>query len=56
MKKADKSATVKRNFLELVSGLSEVEILNLNEMRNVRGGEGEGQGGEPGIILPPIKP
>jgi len=56
MKRADKSSTtVKRNFLELISVLSEGEILNLHEMRCVRGGDGEGAGGEL-IIIPPTKP
>jgi len=55
MKRADKSsATVKRNFLELISVLSEGEILNLHEMRCVRGGVGEGGGDI--IIIPPKPP
>jgi len=52
MKRANKSAMLKRNYYELVSELSAGEILNLQEMRCVRGGN---DGGEPIIIIPPIK-
>jgi len=53
MKRASKSAMAKRNYYELVSELSAGEILNLQEMRCVRGGDDEGGGGEPIIIIPP---
>jgi len=52
MKRASKSAMAKRNYYELVSELSAGEILNLQEMRCVRGGN---DGGEPIIIIPPLK-
>ncbi len=42
----------KRNFDELISKLSENEILNIKAMSCVRGGDGEAGGGEP-IIIPP---
>ena len=44
----------KRNLEELISKLSENEILNPDAMSCVRGGDGEGAGGEP-IIIPPIQ-
>ena len=52
MKKADKSAMTERNFEELISKLSENAILDLHTMRCVRGGDGEGDGGEVIIIIP----
>jgi|WetSurMetagenome_2_1015567.scaffolds.fasta_scaffold1303874_1 hypothetical protein len=52
MKSADKSANASRNFDMLISKLSENEILNLGEMSNVRGGDGEDNGGELIIIIP----
>jgi len=53
MEKTDKSAMAKRNFDELISRLSDNEVLDLHAMRCVRGGDGEGNGGEPIIIIPP---
>jgi len=52
MKKADKSAKVIRNLDHLLSELSDDEILNLQALSYVRGGEGEG-GGDIIIIPPP---
>jgi hypothetical protein len=46
MKTADKSAETKRNFDQLISKFSEYEILNPQAMSHVKGGEGEGDGGE----------
>jgi len=43
----------KRNFDEVISKLTENEILNPDAMRCVRGGDGEGNGGGDGIIIPP---
>ena len=43
----------KRNLEELISKLSENEILNPDAMSCVRGGDGEGDGGGDGIIIPP---
>ncbi len=42
----------KRNFDEIISKLSENEILTNEAMSCVKGGDGEGAGGEP-IIIPP---
>jgi hypothetical protein len=52
MKTANKSEVTKRNFDELVSILSK-ETLDLHAMSCVKGGDGEGNGGEPIIIIPP---
>jgi hypothetical protein len=52
MKRASKTAMAKRIY-ELVSELSAGELLNLQEMRCVRGGDDEAGGGEPIIIIPP---
>ncbi len=52
MKTTDKSAQTKRNFNQLISKLSENEILNTQDMSYIRGGEGEGDGGCPVIIIP----
>jgi hypothetical protein len=50
MKKVDTTALAKRDFDELVSKLSENEILDLHAMSRVRGGEGDG--GADLIIIP----
>jgi hypothetical protein len=50
MKKVEKSAVAIRNFDELISKFSENEILNVESMSCVRGGEGEGS--TPIIIIP----
>jgi|WetSurMetagenome_2_1015567.scaffolds.fasta_scaffold01607_5 hypothetical protein len=56
MKRADKSQGTTRNFDQLISILSENEIMNTQAMSCVRGGDGEGNGNEPIIIIPtPIK-
>ena len=52
MKKVDRSAEVIRNFDQLISKFSENEILNVESMSCVRGGEGEAAGGSPVIIIP----
>jgi|WetSurSiteA1Bulk_404760.scaffolds.fasta_scaffold01529_2 hypothetical protein len=52
MKTAIKSEMTKRNFDELTSILSDV-TLDLHAMSCVRGGDGEANGGEPIIIIPP---
>ena len=54
MKKENNSANTKRNLDELISKLSAEEILDLNGMRNIRGGDGDGNGSDP--ILPPPPP
>jgi hypothetical protein len=51
MKTTDKSAKTNRNFSELISKLSESEILGFNEMIRVRGGDGNGS--EPILVPPP---
>lgn len=55
MKRADKSSETTRNLDQLISKLSEIEILNTPAMSCVRGGTGEG-GGDIIIIPPPPKP
>ncbi len=52
MKKADKSAKTDRDLEMLVSKLSENDILNPQAMSNVKGGDGEGNGGEVVITIP----
>ncbi|MGD0754500.1 MAG: hypothetical protein ABR927_05510 [Bacteroidales bacterium] len=52
MKNVDKSAETIRNFDQLISKFSENEILTELGMSNVRGGEGEGDGGSSVIIIP----
>ena len=52
MKRTDNSAMAKRNYYELISELSGGKILSLQEMICVRGGDGEGGGHEPIIIIP----
>jgi len=56
MKKADATTGTKRNLENLISKLSENNILNLMAMSHVKGGTGEGTGGEPIIIHPPKLP
>jgi len=53
MKRTDKSAETTGNFDQLISKLSENEILNVPSMICVRGGAGEGGGN---IIIIPPKP
>jgi hypothetical protein len=54
MKKANESSkAAERKFDLFISEISEVEILNLEEMSCVKGGSSEG-GGEPIIIRPKI--
>lgn len=54
MKRADKSSETIRNFDQLISKLSGNEILNLQAMSHVRGGnaDGEANGGVQIIIIP----
>jgi hypothetical protein len=54
MKALNKSSEKNKNFDLLISKLSENEILDVNAMIHVRGGaaDGEGNGGEPIIIVP----
>ena len=54
MKKADKSEKPVRNFEQVISKFSENEKLNTQAMSYVRGGEGEGDGGAPIIIIPKL--
>ena len=48
MKRADKSSETIRNFDQLISKISESEILNLQAMSCVRGGDGKAGGGGTG--------
>lgn len=50
MKNFDKSVKSDKNFDQLVSRLSENEILNIQAMNYVRGGSADGNGSEPIII------
>ena len=54
MKTSTKSTDTNKNFDLFISKLSENEILNLQAMSHIRGGEadGEGDGGESIIIIP----
>jgi hypothetical protein len=52
MKTTDKSAKTTRNLDQLISKLSENEILTVQAMSFVKGGEGEGTGSEPIIMIP----
>lgn len=54
MKTTDKSAETKRNFDQLISKFSENEILTVQAMSYIKGGdaEGEGAGGALVIIIP----
>jgi hypothetical protein len=52
MKTTDKSAETNRNFNQLISKLSENEILNTMAMSYVRGGQAEGEGSVPILIIP----
>jgi hypothetical protein len=52
MKKVDPTTATKRDFNELISEFSKNEVLDLNEMSHVRGGDGDG-GGD--IIIIPKK-
>jgi hypothetical protein len=55
MKTEVKSVKSERNFSELISKLSVSEILDMNSMMRIRGGDPDGGGGDP-IIVPPPKP
>lgn len=54
MKNADKKSETNKTFDQLISKLSENEILNIQAMSHVRGGgtDGEAGGGSPVIIYP----
>jgi hypothetical protein len=52
MKTTDKSAETKRNFDQLISKFSENEILNAQAMSYVKGGDADGNGSEPIILIP----
>jgi len=52
MKTTNKTNATERNYSDFISRLSESNILNSIEMMHVRGGEGEGSGLEPIIIIP----
>jgi hypothetical protein len=54
MKKAIKYPEISKNFDQLISKLSEKEILDVRSMGHVKGGtaDGEGDGGSSVIIIP----
>jgi hypothetical protein len=51
MERSVKSKMAKRDLEKLVSEFSEFQILTPEEMRCVRGGDGDG--GSDGVLLPP---
>lgn len=55
MKTLNQTSIQKRNLKDVISSLRKNQILDLSEMRLIRGGEGEGSGHEPIIIIPPIE-
>ena len=55
MKTAIKSSETARNFDQLISKLSENEILSTQAMSYIRGGDGEANGGEVVISIPKTK-
>jgi len=55
MKRDDKTSAAIRNFDQLISKFSENEILDTQTMIHVRGGDGEGNGGDDIIIVPKPK-
>lgn len=52
MKNAAKTNSATRNFDLLISKLAENEILTIKSLNNVRGGDGEANGGESVLTLP----
>ena len=52
MKRADKSSETIKNLDQLISKLSEKEVLNIQAMSYIRGGDDEGNGGASVIIRP----
>ena len=52
MKKADKSTVTNKTFDQLISKLSENDILNIQAMSYVKGGSTDETGGSPVIIYP----
>jgi hypothetical protein len=52
MKNAAKSTSETRNFEMFISKLSENEILTIQALNNVRGGDGEASGDESVITIP----
>ena len=52
MKRADKSSETIKNLDQLISKLSENEVLDIQSMSYIRGGEGEADGGASVIIRP----
>ncbi len=55
MKKTDKSSAANKSFDQLISKLSENEILNIQAMSQVRGGGTDGEDGSPVLITPKQK-
>ena len=52
MKRADKSSETNKNIDQLISKMSKNEILNLQAMSYVRGGNADGDGSVPIITNP----
>lgn len=52
MKKADNSSETIKNLDQLISKLSENEVLDIQAMSHIRGGDGEGDGGGSVISRP----
>ena len=51
MKNAEKKVKTDRNFDQLISRLSENEILTLQAMSHVKGGAADGNGSEPIVYV-----
>lgn len=54
MKRETKSVKTTRTLDSLISEFSENELLNIQTMSMVRGGDGEENGSVPIIIIPPL--
>ena len=53
MRTSNKNAAEKRNCKISISELPQNYILSYDDMRCIKGGDGEATGGEPIIIIPP---
>ena len=52
MKRSDKSSVGTKSFESFISKLTGNEVLNIQALASVRGGDGEANGGEPVISIP----
>ncbi len=56
MKRTIKKSVKGKDLNEMISKFSEKEILSVNAMQHVRGGDGPADGGGDTILLPPKPP